>query len=41
MDFDFRILIVVAPLAAAAGWAVFNILPFALKQIQQLLNKDK
>jgi photosystem II PsbY protein len=40
MDFDFRLLIVLAPLAAAAGWAVFNILPVALKQIQELL-RDK
>lgn len=37
MDFDFRLLIVLAPLAAAAGWAVFNILPAALRQIQELL----
>jgi photosystem II PsbY protein len=37
MDFDFRLLIVLAPLAAAAGWAVFNILPAALKQIQSFL----
>jgi photosystem II PsbY protein len=39
MDFDFRLLIVLAPLAAAAGWAVFNILPVALKQIQELLRE--
>jgi photosystem II PsbY protein len=38
MDFDFRLLIVVAPVAVAAGWAVFNILPAALKQIQVLLS---
>jgi photosystem II PsbY protein len=38
MDFDFRLLIVLAPLAAAAGWAVFNILPAALKQLQVLLS---
>ena len=38
MDFDFRILIVVAPLAAAAGWAVFNILPAALRQLQVLMS---
>jgi photosystem II PsbY protein len=41
MDFDFRLLIVIAPLAAAGGWAVFNILPAALKQIQAFLNSDK
>jgi photosystem II PsbY protein len=40
MDFDFRLLIVLAPLAAAAGWAVFNILPAALRQIKELL-RDK
>lgn len=38
MDFDFRILIVLAPLAAAAGWAVFNILPAALRQLQVLMS---
>jgi photosystem II PsbY protein len=38
MDFDFRLLIVLAPLAIAASWAVFNILPAALKQIQGFLN---
>jgi photosystem II PsbY protein len=36
MDFDFRLLIVLAPLAAAAGWAGFNILSAALQQIQGL-----
>jgi photosystem II PsbY protein len=40
MDFDFRLLIVLAPLGAAAAWAVINILPAALKQIQELL-RDK
>jgi photosystem II PsbY protein len=39
MDFDFRLLIVLAPLAAAGGWAVFNILPAALKQIQSFMSK--
>jgi photosystem II PsbY protein len=38
MDFDFRLLIVLTPLAVAAGWAVFNILPAALKQVQALLS---
>jgi photosystem II PsbY protein len=37
MDFDYRLLIVLAPLAVAGGWAVFNILPYALKQLQGLL----
>jgi photosystem II PsbY protein len=41
MDFDFRLLIVLAPLAAAGTWAVITILPAALKQLQELLrNKD-
>jgi photosystem II PsbY protein len=40
MDFDFRLLIVLAPLAVAGGWAVFNIFPYALKQVQELL-RDK
>lgn len=38
MDFDFRLLIVLAPLAVAGGWAVFNILPYALKQLQVFLS---
>lgn len=37
MDFDFRLLIVLAPLAAAGGWAIFNILPIAMKQLEGLL----
>jgi photosystem II PsbY protein len=41
MDFDFRLLIVLAPLAAAGGWAVFNILPAALKQLQAFLKSDQ
>jgi photosystem II PsbY protein len=39
MDFDFRLLIVLAPLAAAAGWAIFNVFPIALKQVQELLRE--
>jgi photosystem II PsbY protein len=39
MDFDFRLLIVLAPLAIAGGWAVYNVLPIALKQIQDLLSE--
>jgi photosystem II PsbY protein len=39
MDFDFRLLIVLAPLAIAGGWAIFNVLPFALKQVQDLLSE--
>ncbi|WP_310425954.1 photosystem II protein Y [Chamaesiphon sp. VAR_48_metabat_135_sub] len=39
MDFDFRLLIVLAPLAAAGGWAIYNVLPAAIKQIQGLLSE--
>jgi photosystem II PsbY protein len=39
MDIDFRAAIVLLPIAAAAGWAAFNILPAALKQIQGFLSK--
>jgi photosystem II PsbY protein len=39
MDFDFRILIVLLPLLLAAGWAARNILPYALKQLNGMLNK--
>ncbi len=38
MDFDYRLLIVLAPLAAAAGWAIFNILPAAIIQFQGILS---
>lgn len=37
---DFRIAIVLAPIALAAGWAVFNIGAAALRQIQGFLNKE-
>jgi photosystem II PsbY protein len=40
MDFDYRLLIVLAPLALAGGWAIFNVFPVALKQVQELL-RDK
>ncbi|WP_404787743.1 photosystem II protein Y [Altericista sp. CCNU0014] len=39
MDFDFRILIVLLPLLLAAGWAGRNILPYALRQLNGMLNK--
>lgn len=39
MDIDLRAAVVLLPLAVAAGWAVFNILPAALKQIQGFLSK--
>ena len=40
MDFDFRIVAVLAPLAIAASWAGFNIFRAALQQIQLFLNKE-
>jgi photosystem II PsbY protein len=40
MDFDWRILIVVLPLAIAGGWAVFNIGTLAISQAQKFLNKQ-
>jgi photosystem II PsbY protein len=36
MDFDFRILIVLIPVLAAAGWAGFNIFAAALRQLQSM-----
>lgn len=39
MDIDFRVAIVLFPLIAAASWAVFNIAPAAIKQIQGFLEK--
>lgn len=39
MDIDFRIAIVLAPLAVAAGWAVFNIFRAAAQQVQIFLSK--
>lgn len=39
MDFDFRILIVLLPLLLAAGWAARNILPYALRQLNGMMNK--
>ncbi|MBO1057585.1 MAG: photosystem II protein Y [Dolichospermum sp. JUN01] len=40
MDFDNRVLIVIAPVAIAAGWAVFNIGAAALRQVQNFLNRE-
>jgi photosystem II PsbY protein len=39
MDIDFRIALVLAPLAVAAGWAGFNIFRAALQQIQTFTSK--
>ncbi|MBW4577847.1 MAG: photosystem II protein Y [Aphanothece sp. CMT-3BRIN-NPC111] len=40
MDFDFRLLIVLLPVIAAASWALFNVAPIAIKQVQAFLNKS-
>ncbi|MCE2698117.1 MAG: photosystem II protein Y [Nostocales cyanobacterium LE14-WE4] len=40
MDIDNRVLIVLAPIAIAAGWAVFNIGAAALRQIQNFLSRE-
>ncbi|MDZ8188347.1 MAG: photosystem II protein Y [Nostoc sp. ChiSLP02] len=40
MDIDFRLAIVLAPIAIAAGWAAFNIGAAALRQIQGFLNRE-
>lgn len=36
---DWRVVVVLAPLLIAGGWAVFNILAAALGQVQSFLNK--
>ncbi|NEO54522.1 MAG: photosystem II protein Y [Okeania sp. SIO3B5] len=40
MEFDFRLLIVLFPIIAAGGWAVFNIGALAIQQGQKFLNKE-
>ncbi|MEC4818178.1 MAG: photosystem II protein Y [Scytonema sp. PMC 1069.18] len=40
MDIDFRVAIVLAPIAIAASWAVFNIGAAALRQLQGFLNRE-
>ncbi|BAQ59828.1 hypothetical protein GM3708_234 [Geminocystis sp. NIES-3708] len=37
---DWRILIVVLPLAVAGGWAVYNIGTLAINQAQKFLKKQ-
>ena len=37
-NIDFRVVIVLAPIAVAAGWALFNIGAAALRQVQKGLN---
>ncbi|MGD1874199.1 MAG: photosystem II protein Y [Mastigocoleus sp.] len=40
MDIDFRVAIVLAPIAVAGGWALFNIGAAALRQLQSFLDKE-
>jgi len=40
MDIDFRVAVVLAPLAIAAAWAVFNIGAAAIQQVQNFLNRE-
>ncbi|BAZ67305.1 MAG: photosystem II protein Y [Pelatocladus maniniholoensis HA4357-MV3] len=40
MDLDMRVAIVLAPVAIAAGWALFNIGAAALRQVQNFLNRE-
>ncbi|BAT51340.1 photosystem II protein Y [Nostoc sp. NIES-3756] len=40
MDIDFRVAIVLAPIAVAASWAAFNIGAAALRQVQNFLNRE-
>ncbi len=40
MDIDMRVAFVLLPVIAAASWALFNIAPAAIKQIQAFLNRE-
>ncbi|MBW4603419.1 MAG: photosystem II protein Y [Calothrix sp. FI2-JRJ7] len=40
MDIDYRVAVVLAPIAVAAGWAAFNIGAAALRQVQAFLNRE-
>ncbi|MBD2504513.1 photosystem II protein Y [Anabaena azotica] len=39
-NIDYRVAIVLAPIAVAAGWAAFNIGAAALRQVQNFLNRE-
>ncbi len=41
MDIDFRVVAVLAPIALAAGWAVFNIFQAAMGQLQDWLSEGE
>lgn len=38
---DWRVVVVLLPVAVAGGWAVFNIGAIAIRQAQTFLNKRK
>jgi photosystem II PsbY protein len=40
MDFDWRVVVVLAPVIVAASWAAFNIGAAALRQVQGFLNRQ-
>ncbi|AFY89867.1 MULTISPECIES: photosystem II protein Y [Cyanophyceae] len=40
MDIDLRVAFVLLPVIAAASWALFNIAPAAIRQIQGFFNKE-
>ncbi|OKH37684.1 photosystem II protein [[Phormidium ambiguum] IAM M-71] len=37
---DWRVIVVLAPLAVAGGWAVYNIGKYAIAQVQAFLSKQ-
>jgi len=40
MDIDSRVVFVLLPVIVAASWALFNIAPAALRQIQGFFNRE-
>jgi photosystem II PsbY protein len=38
---DWRVLIVLLPILLAGGWALKNILPYAIRQVTAFLDKAK
>ncbi|MBD2361189.1 MULTISPECIES: photosystem II protein Y [Nostocaceae] len=39
-NLDFRVVVVLAPIAVAGGWAAFNIGAAAIRQVQNFLNRE-
>ncbi len=39
MHFDWRLLIVLLPIVGALSWALYNIAPVALRQLQSFMNR--